>query len=204
LLKKTLELTPATYLAAFTHATRVHAISVLTDRTASPSEIAKELDCEIRHVTYHIEKLEELGLVELVRTEPAAGGRVVQKFYRATQRMWFDRDAWKNMTGPKASVTGAIMGLINQDIAIAMRAGTFDGDENHISRTPMLLDKEGYGELTDLLEGVLGEIFDIKARAAARITKDTTTVVTIANIVQFDLPDSGWAVPEDEIGKAET
>ncbi len=143
-------------------------------------------------------------MVELVKTEPAAGGRTVQKFYRATQRVWFDREAWTKMKGPKAKHTAAIMGLINQDIAIAMGAGTFDGDENHISRTPMLLDEDGYEELITMLEGVLNEIFNIKARAAARITKDSKTVVTIANIIQFDMPESGWTLPETDVGPPQT
>jgi DNA-binding transcriptional ArsR family regulator len=190
------QLAPASYIAAYTHETRVHAMSVLTERTASPAEIAKELDREIRHVMYHLECLEELGLIELVKTEPAAGGRVVQKFYRATQRIWFDREAWKKVKGPKAKHTAAIMGLINQDIAIAMGAGTFDGEENHISRTPMLLDEEGWKELVDYLAEVLDEIFNIKSRAASRITKDSETVVTIANIVQFDMPTSSWKPPD--------
>lgn len=197
-MSKNPHLTPTSYLAAWTHETRIHAISVLTDRTASPAEIARELDREIRHVTYHIEVLQDLGLVELVRTEPAAGGRTIQKFYRATQRIWFDREAWTQMTGPKAKITAAIMALINQDIAISMRAGVFDGKENHISRTPMLLDEAGYEELIEFLKSALVEIFEIKERAAARITKDSKTVMTITNIIQFDLPESGWSFPPDD------
>jgi Helix-turn-helix domain len=196
------KLAPATLLAAFSHETRVHAISVLTDQTASPAQIAKELDRSVRHVTYHFEKLEELGIIEHVRTEPAAGGRTVQKLYHATQRVWFDRDAWKQMRGrgPTPQLTAAIMGLINRDIAIAMASGTFDGEDNHISRTPMLLDAEGYQELLAMLEDVLQKIFAIKERTAARITKDSKTVLTIANILQFDLPESAWSILEDDLG----
>jgi hypothetical protein len=85
-------------------------------------------------------------------------------------------------------VTGVIMALINEDIANAVTAGTFDGDENHISRTPMLIDAESYDEpiahMTLMLEG----IFAIKERAANRIQKDTPTISTVVNLIQFDLP----------------
>lgn len=179
-------------LSALTHETRVHVMSVLTDRTASPKELAGELKRTIRHVSYHLGKLEGLGLVELVRTEEAAGGATVEHFYRATQRAWFDREAWQQLDGPKAEITAAIMGLVNRDISLAITAGTFDREENHISRTPMLLDKEGYGELIDYLASVLAELFEIKSRAAARITKDTETILTVTNVIQFDLPESSW------------
>lgn len=184
-----------------THYVRVHALSVLTDRVASPKELAAELECSVRHVTYHLEKLEELGAVEVVGYDlNGHNGRSVETFYRAIDRAWFDRDAWKAIGGGKAhpNVTGAIMSLINEDIAHAVTAGTFDGDENHISRTPMLVDAESYDELIAHMTLMLEGIFAIKERAANRIQKDTPTISTVVNLIQFDLPmsDSEEADPE--------
>jgi predicted ArsR family transcriptional regulator len=189
------KLTSPQLLSTLTHQTRVHALSVLTDRTASPKELAAELNCSVRHVTYHLEKLEDLGVIELVRVDTnAAGGRTVEHFYRATQRAWFDREAWKQINDHQAQpgITAAIMGLINEDIAKAITAGTFDGSENHISRTPLLLDRESYEELIALLTATLEEgIFGIQERAANRIEKDTETVLTMVHLIQFDLPTPG-------------
>ncbi|HEX5712861.1 MAG TPA: winged helix-turn-helix domain-containing protein [Solirubrobacterales bacterium] len=184
-------LTNPQLLSALTHQTRVHALSVLTDRTASPKELAAELGCSVRHVSYHLEKLEELGVIELVGVdENAGGGRSVEHFYRAIQRAWFDRDAWKEIGGPKTHprVTAAIMSLINEDIATAITAGTFDGEENHISRTPLVVDREGYEELVSYLAEVLEGIFAIRERAANRIKADTETVQAMVHLIQFDLP----------------
>ena len=185
------QLTNPQLLSALTHQTRVHVLSVLTDRTASPKELAAELKCSVRHVTYHLEKLEELGVIELVGVdENAGGGRSVEHFYRAIQRAWFDRDSWKQIGGPKTHprVTAAIMSLINEDIATAITAGTFDGEENHISRTPLLVDKEGYDELVAFLTEVLDGVFAIREKAANRIKEETETVQTMVQIIQFDLP----------------
>jgi DNA-binding transcriptional ArsR family regulator len=183
------KLTRPELLSALKHQTRVHSLSVLTDRTASPKELAAELGCAVRHVTYHLEKLEELDMIELVRIdETAAGGRAVEHFYRATQRPWFDREAWKEIRGPKAGTTAAIMGLVNEDIARAITGGTFDGEENHISRTPMLLDHDSYEELLALMTSTLDALFDIKDRAANRIKPDTDVVTTMVHLIQFDLP----------------
>jgi DNA-binding transcriptional ArsR family regulator len=179
-------------LSVLTHQTRLHLIGVLIYRAASPKELAAELKCSVRHVMYHLEKLEELGMVELVRVDTnAANGRSAEHFFRATRRPWFDRDTWKRIEGPKAGVTAAIMGLINEDIAKAITGGTFDGEENHISRTELVVDEEGYQELVAFMASTLEGLFGIKERAANRIKPDTETVMTMVHLIQFDLPAPG-------------
>ena len=83
------------------------------------------------------------------------------------------------------------MGLMNEDIGRAITRGTFDGEENHISRTPSLLDPESYEELLILLSATLEEIFSIRERATNRIKPDTETVLTMVHMIQFDLPTQG-------------
>jgi len=186
------ELTKLELLAVLRHPTRVHCIGVLTDRVASPKELAHELNCDIRHVRYHLQQLKDVGMVELVREDrEAADGRVVEHFYCATKRAWFDRDTWKSAVGPNG-ITAAIMGLINEDISRAVAGGTFDERHNHISRTPALLDAESYEELLTLLETTLEEIFAIKERAANRIRPNTETTATVIEVIQFDLPTSDF------------
>lgn len=80
------------------------------------------------------------------------------------------------------------MGLINEDIAKAITAGTFDGEENHLSRTPLLLDEEGYDELISYLAEVLDGVFAIREKAANRLKEDSETIQTMVQIIQFDLP----------------
>ncbi len=184
------ELTRAELLSVLRHSTRVHCISVLTDRVASPKELAAELRCDLRHVRYHLKRLEEVDMVELVREDKdAADGRVVEHFYRATRRAWFDRETWQNAVDSQGA-TAAIMGIINEDIARAVIGGTLDGKRNHISRTPALLDPDSYEELLALLAGTLDGVFAIKERAANRIQPDTETIATVIEIIQFDLPTS--------------
>jgi DNA-binding transcriptional ArsR family regulator len=189
------DLTKAELLSVLRHPTRVHCIGVLTDRVASPKELASELGCDLRHVRYHLKQLEAVDMVELVREDKAAAdGRVVEHFYRATKRAWFDRETWENAVGPNGA-TAAIMGLINEDIGRAIAGGTFDGKHNHISRTPALLDPDSYEELLGLLAGTLDGIFAIKERAANRIDSDTKTIATVVEVIQFDLPRTRSRIP---------
>jgi DNA-binding transcriptional ArsR family regulator len=177
-------------VTAMGHPTRVHAVTVLSDRAASPSQLARELNCSVRHVTYHLKVLERLGSIELVERRPAAGGRVVESFYRATDRVWFDREAWERVADDKdrIGVTMPILQLIAEDIATAMVANTFEEKDNHVSRTPMVVDDDGWEEVVSLLNATLDELIAIQARASERIAPETPTKQARVEIIQFRSP----------------
>src|SRR6201985_3104945 len=76
-----METTLATIVA---HPTRARCFSILAERTASPVEIAQEIGKDVGHVGYHVRKLQELNLIELVDEKPVRGA--VEHFYRAIER----------------------------------------------------------------------------------------------------------------------
>lgn len=178
---------------ALSHPTRSHLLTILTERTASPKEMAKELDRTIRHVTYHLGVLEDLGCVELVRTEPAVGGRVMEHFFKAVRRPWLDRENWAQLDAKdQQGITSTLMELISADIEAAMSAGTFnDPADNHISRTPLSVDREGWEEVQALLSSTLDGLLEIQGRVGNRSTPDTETLLTKIEIIQFRSPDPG-------------
>ncbi len=82
---KTAPATMETTLAAIVaHPTRARAFLILAERTASPAEIAKEIGKDVGHVGYHVRKLQQLDLIELVDEKPVRGA--VEHFYRAIER----------------------------------------------------------------------------------------------------------------------
>jgi len=178
-------------VTAMGHPTRVHAVTVLNDRAASPSQLAKELNCSVRHVTYHLKVLERLGTIKLVDRKPAAGGRVVESFYRATDRVWFDREAWEQVVDDKTriGVTMPILALMAEDIANAMVGNTFEEKDNHVSRTPMVVDDEGWEEVVSLLKETLDQLVAIQARVNGRTTPQTGKKQTKVEIIQFRSPE---------------
>lgn len=179
-------------VTALGHPTRVHAVMVLDQRAASPSALARELGRSVRHVTYHLEVLQKLGCVELVSRKPAGGGRVIESFYKGTARAWFDREAWEQMEDEKEkiAVTMPILSLMSEDIARAMVGNTFEDNDNHVSRTPMVVDDEGWDEVVTLLASTLDELIDIQTRTSNRIGPETETRLTKVQIIQFRSPDS--------------
>jgi len=192
-------LTEPQLIKAVGHATRVHILTVLNERSASPKELATELDRSVRHVCYHLERLEALECVELVETKEVWGGRTSQNFYRALKRPWFNREAWKQIdTEDKPGITSSILANINEDIAIAIKAGTLDGPTNHISRTPMVVDEESYEELLVLLNSTLEGVLAIQELASNRLQAGGKATLTKVHLIQFDSPDPDTKGGEDD------
>jgi DNA-binding transcriptional ArsR family regulator len=180
--------------AAMSHPTRIHTMAVLIERQASPREIATEIGEPLNNVTYHVKQLTKLGCIELVETTTAAGGRVVEHFYRASTRSYFDDDAWEELNDKeKYAVVNTIMRLMSEDIARAMRTGTFyDRDDMHISRSPMALDEEGWREVAELLNATTKEMIEIEGRVADRCGEDEPPAIHAkVEILQFPSPPPG-------------
>jgi DNA-binding transcriptional ArsR family regulator len=178
--------------AAMSHPTRVHTMAFLTERTASPREVAEAIGERLNNVTYHVNQLLKLGCVELVRTERVRGGRVLEHFYRATQRLYFDEEAWAALTeNERLSIAGMSLRMISEDINAAMAAGTIFADQagGHVSRTPMVLDPDGWDEVLEVLERAFTELVDVEARVAERTADGgKADIRTKVEILQFRSP----------------
>jgi DNA-binding transcriptional ArsR family regulator len=188
--KEAKRLTAPELTAALSHPTRNLALAILNQRVASPADIAKELDCSIRHVTYHLGVLEDLGCVELVKTESVRGGRVVKHLFRATKRSWFDREAWAQVDeADRPGIDSLIVDAMSSDISEAMLAGTFsDPPDNHLSRTPLTVDDEGWEEVVTLLESTLDELMEIQGRVSNRSTPTADLKPIKVEILHFRSP----------------
>jgi DNA-binding transcriptional ArsR family regulator len=176
--------------AAMSHPTRVHTMCVLLERTASPREVAEEIGERLNNVTYHVKQLQKLGCIELVRTERVRGGRVLEHFYRATQRLYFDEAAWQALGDKeRLDLAGVTLRMISQDLASAMATGAFFSDDAHICRSPMVVDADGWREITGLIERTTEELFEIEARVAKRTADGAPTDVhTTVGLMQFRSP----------------
>lgn len=182
-------LTSQRLASAMSHPTRLGAMRILVERVATPGEIASALEEPINNVAYHIRVLKRLECIELVGTKQAHGGRVAEHFYKASQRPYWDSEAWEQLDEhQKLGVTGAIMNQISEDIAKAMSHGTFNEfDDNHISRSPMIVDKDGWKEVVSLLDQTIDELLEIQARVNAR-QADEKLLHTHIEIIQFFSP----------------
>jgi DNA-binding transcriptional ArsR family regulator len=180
--------------AAMSHPTRIHTMCLLSERRASPREVATEIGEPLNNVTYHINQLRKLGCIELVETGKAAGGRVVEHVYRATQRSYFDSDSWEQLSErERNSLVNTVMRIISEDISRAMSSGSFYArDDIHVTRSPMVLDDEGWSEVAELLNETTKEMIEIEGRVAERCSDaEPPSLYTKVEILQFLSPEPG-------------
>lgn len=182
-------LTDEQALAAMAHPVRVHALMALSDRLGSAGTVAEELGLKARDTAYHFRVMEKLGLIELVEIRETPGGRILGKFYRAVARPYFDLEAWREVDpADQPGITANILAMCNADIAAAVKAGTINGEDNHISRSPMVLDRKAYQDLIDGLAKTAEWMLTLQQEAAARLRAGDETILTTVHIIQFESP----------------
>ncbi len=188
---KTAPATMETTLAAIVaHPTRARSFLILAERTASPAEIAKQIGKDVGHVGYHVRKLQQLDLIELVDERPVRGA--VEHFYRAIERPYVSEEEFAGQSIAEREVfTRAVLQLHVADIARAMDEHTFDSRSNRaVLRTPMLVDEAGFEELAALHDEMYDRTLDIQAKSAERMTGgDAEGIPTISTSLLFETPE---------------
>lgn len=181
--------------AAMSHPTRIYAMTVFAERTATPREIADGLGLEINRVMHHIRKLEELECIELVELRPTAHGRVKEQHYRATEIACLDDEAWALLTPEqRLDVTFALLRMLSEDLNLSLLAGSFfDPDDNHLSRNPLRLDHEGWREVVEYLDAIPSDLKKIQERVDARLSEGNEPMPVKVAILQFRSPSNDQA-----------
>ena len=173
------------------HPTRARAFTILGERTASPVEIAQEIGKDVGHVGYHVRKLLQLDLVELVDERPVRGA--VEHFYRATQRAYVSENEFADQTVEEREVfTRHILQFHVADIARALDSHTFDARPNRaLLRTPMVVDNEGFQELAELHDEMYERTLEIQTKSAERMVGEdgSAPVNTMSATMFFELPE---------------
>jgi DNA-binding transcriptional ArsR family regulator len=155
------------YVRALGHPLRVRVLAILEERTASAVELARILDADIGVVAYHVRKLNQLGLIELVRETRVRGA--IQRHYRAYERPRVSDDAWEQAPPvAKQAAVDAALQQINDYGRAANAAGGFDRRDAHITRTALRLDAEGWEQLARSLKRVLEDVAQIEQGVAER------------------------------------
>lgn len=157
---------------ALSHPVRANILAILNERVASPNEISEELKEPLGNVSYHVRALLNLNCIELVRTAPRRGA--IEHYYRAIERPFFSDRDWAQMPpSARQAISDKILDLSWGDLTDAIEAGTFEGrSDRHLSRTPLLLDDEAWGELNEILRGVVVDAMRLEAESASRRAKN--------------------------------
>jgi DNA-binding transcriptional ArsR family regulator len=148
-------LTDQKYVKAMAHPLRLRILGALEHRTASPSELAQELDAPLGNVSYHVRQLHGLGLLKLVKETPRRGA--VEHYYRLEARPHITDKAWADAPPiVKEAMLGGVLSRVAEQVNESAASGGFDRSDAHLSRLPLTFDEEGFEDAA----GAFGEFVD--------------------------------------------
>ena len=158
----------ARVIKALAHPLRVRILGVLEQRAASPSEIAGELGAPLGNVSYHVRQLAAMKLIRLVRRTPRRGA--IEHTYQADVRPHISDAGWAEVPEiVKQAMIGSTLGHISSRVNASAGAGGFSRPEAHLSRTPMMLDKQGWEQVANELRASIDRIDRIHEQAGKRL-----------------------------------
>lgn len=176
---------------ALSHPLRTEIIAILTDRCASPRELADMLGEELSNVSYHTNELFKLECIEIVRQDRVRGA--VKTTYRATTRMLLDHDDWDRLSiGPR---TGISINALNELIGRASDAvehGTFDKRKSRIIATlKMDVDEQAWRDANETVRTAIDRLSEIEEEAANRIADGGKSFRMTASLMTYQSPTNG-------------
>jgi DNA-binding transcriptional ArsR family regulator len=176
---------------ALSHPMRTRILAILNERVASPNEIAEMIDERLPNVSYHVRALLELGCIELVSTAQRRGA--IEHYYRALVRPFFSDRDWKRLPqSARQAMSDVALQLVWDDVSTAIEENTLERrPDRHLTRSPLVLDERGWGELNEVLAGVLAEAERIGSQSVKRLAKaDELGIPTRLVMMHFEAPEA--------------
>ena len=157
-------------MKGLSHRLRTRVLAILNERVSSPNLLSKELNEGLSQVSYHIDALKKLKLIELVKTEPRRGA--VEHFYRGTRPIMIPREAFKDL--PASIVAGISMDILRNILADARdsaEAKILDDPDSYLSWTPLILDRKALRRIDKLANKFLDAIVEEQAKSNKRLAE---------------------------------
>ncbi len=177
--------------AIVAHPLRSRCLTILSDRTASPNELATELGEDVGNVSYHVKQLLKMEVIELVSERPVRGA--VEHFYRAIKRPLVSDEEYANLTvEDRVRFARLILQFSVADAATAIETTTFaQRPDHHVTRLPVRVDEEGWKELGEIYREAFQRTIEVEAASAERMAGDPDATSIPARVVTmfFEMPD---------------
>lgn len=181
-------------VTAMSHPLRARCLRLLVERDVmSPSELSHALKAPLSDVSYHVRRLEELECAELVSTRPVRGA--VEHFYRAIERHLVDTDEFHELDPIVAEdvVCDSFQRVVDDFVASRKAEMVGFDSEFHLTRTPLILDIDGYREGLDAVERCRLELSEIERKSAERRDKSGAPSIRLSASLLF------YRVPHDDV-----
>ena len=167
--KKAPQIVDQALIKAQAHPIRMHILDILSEGPNTPMRMqARMPEISLNLVSYHVKFLAKLGLIELI-AEPKRGN-LKEHLYRARERQHLTNEDWEQIDPSQRSpVTSVIMRIVSEDINRGMAEGKLDLlPDNHISRSPLELDQQGWQKVSAVLDDTLETILEAHSESKHR------------------------------------
>lgn len=156
-------------IKAMANSMRTQILTIFNERVSSTTSIARELGVEPGDIAYDVEVLRDMGRIEVVDEKKRRGAMEV--FYKATSRAHLDDFEWPTVPDPlKGGLRASLLQTLMHDAVAAIEEETYDSlEEAHMSWTPLIVDEEGWKELTEILRVALSGVLDVSECSAKRL-----------------------------------
>jgi predicted ArsR family transcriptional regulator len=152
---------------ALQHPLRRDVLAYLQEHgTGSPSEIASTLEVSVQHLSYHVRRLAQLGLIEQVHTTRGRGGML--HVYGVTQ-----------------AFRESIAMMLSEEIVRLAAVAYPDIGPSAVA----MLDEQALGELSHDMEHLFARVGELRAQTVARAARSRTPLPTVATAVLFAVGD---------------
>jgi DNA-binding transcriptional ArsR family regulator len=180
-----------TLINALNHPVRVKALTILSERVASPKEIASQIDVKLSSVSYHVRVLHALRVIEVAEERPVRGA--VAHYYKAVAGPLIEAPDWQELDPRvRSAFSGHVIEVLMSDVAKSLAAGVFDRRaDRHLNRTPLRLDEEGWRNVSEIQTEAEERILRAQAAAAARMNgAGSEAINAVAGMFCFEVPPS--------------
>jgi DNA-binding transcriptional ArsR family regulator len=188
------DITDPRLVKALAHPIRVRALQLLEGRTLTPKQIAAELDLPLENVSYHVRTLAKFGLIKLERRRMGRRG-AVEHLYRTASRPRITAETWDQLPEfVKEAMMGAILGQVVHLATAALSRDGFSRPDSHLSRRPVVVDGEGFAEISAILTRTLDDVSAVEERASLRLSKadhDEIRATVVAMLFEAAPPGTG-------------
>lgn len=163
-------------LKGLANTVRNQILAILNERRGSATSVAKDLGLDFAEVNYEIEVLRKAKLIKKVGQRQR--GNTTEVFYVATSRAYIDPSEWPEVADPiQAGLRASLLQNIWIDAVTAVSEETYDSlddsfESSHMSWTPMIVDRQGWNDLMEILLRLMGEVIDIQQESAERLVAE--------------------------------
>jgi len=176
-------------MKALVHPTRIHIMDILSEGENSPSGIQKRIgDISLDLVSKHIKILRDLGVIDYCG-EVKQKGKFTEHIYRITDWQFLTAEEWKEVDpDDRPSATTTILRVISEDVGRAYLENKFDERvDNHLSRSPLRLDEEGWEEVVKALKTALDAVLEAHNQSQER-SGGAEEKLTHSTVVMMQFP----------------